>query len=244
MTLRRRLAHRLGLGADDHAVGARRRAGRGHALAAVDLDQAQPAGAERLEGVGRAELGDGRRRPRSRRAAPTCRRARRPGGRRSVTVTDRRRRRGSAGVPKSTSGSQMLCWSTQSYGCCARSARSKSSGKCLIALCTGIGVSPPIAHSDPLVIVSQRSSSSTRLAATSCAGDDPVDGLDAARRTRPGTACTCRTTHRSRTPSRSAPSAPCRRCRRRPRCRRARASRRTRRGPRSPSARRSRSAGT
>ena len=47
-------------------------------------------------------------------------------------------------------------------------SRSKSSGKCLIALCTGIGVSPPIAHSDPLVMVSHRSSSSTRLAATSC----------------------------------------------------------------------------
>ncbi len=46
--------------------------------------------------------------------------------------------------------------------------RSKSSGKCLIALCTGIGVSPPIAHSDPVVMVLQRSSSSTRLAPTSC----------------------------------------------------------------------------
>ena len=29
----------------------------------------------------------------------------------------------------------------------------KSSGKCSSALRTGIGVSPPIAHSDPLVIV-------------------------------------------------------------------------------------------
>ena len=54
----------------------------GTPLPSVDLDQAHPAGAERLERVGGAQLGDARRRPRSRRAAPTCRRARRPGGRR------------------------------------------------------------------------------------------------------------------------------------------------------------------
>ena len=72
-----------------------------------------------------------------------------------------------AGVPKSTSGSQMLWLSSMSVMRVLRSAccGSKSSGKCLIALCTGIGVSPPIAHSDPLVMVSHRSSSSTRLAA-------------------------------------------------------------------------------
>ena len=50
---------------------------------------------------------------------------------------------------------------------CSDSCGSKSSRQCLIALCTGIGVRPPIAHSEPLVIVSHRSSSSTRLAATS-----------------------------------------------------------------------------
>ena len=89
-----------------------------------------------------------------------------------------------AGVPRSTSGAQEL-------RCSMRVMRvplvvgSKSSGKCLIALCTGIGVSPPIAHSEPLVMVSQRSSSSTRLAATSLPGDDPVDRLHTAGRPDP-----------------------------------------------------------
>ena len=119
----------------------------------------------------------------------------------------------------------------------------KSSEKCRIALRTGIGVRPPIAHSDPSVITSHRSSSTTRLSVAVAAGDDPVDHLDAAHASRCGTACTCRTTPRRRTPSRTAPAAPCRRCRRRRRRRRARPSRRPRRTPRSPSAGRSCSAG-
>src|SRR4051812_32049540 len=45
--------------------------------------------------------------------------------------------------------------------------RSKSSGKYLIALCTGTGVSPPIAHSEPSSMVWQRSSSSIRFCSRS-----------------------------------------------------------------------------
>ena len=48
----------FGLGAHDHASGNRRRARRWRPRAALDLDQAKPAGAERLDHVGRAELWD------------------------------------------------------------------------------------------------------------------------------------------------------------------------------------------
>jgi hypothetical protein len=49
----------LGLGVDDHAGRHRRGAGGRRAAPALDLDQAQPAGAEGLEAVGGAQLGDG-----------------------------------------------------------------------------------------------------------------------------------------------------------------------------------------
>ena len=48
----------LGLGVHHHAFGDRRGAGGRRAAAALDLDQAQPAGAEGLEPVGGAELRD------------------------------------------------------------------------------------------------------------------------------------------------------------------------------------------
>ena len=76
-------------------------------------------------------------------------------------------RHGSPGCRSRPRGPRCSAGRRSSYGCSAPHC-SKSSGKCLIALCTGIGVSPPIAHSDPLVMVSHRSSSSTRLAETSC----------------------------------------------------------------------------
>jgi len=49
-------AHLLGLGAHDHALGDRRGAGRGRAPPPVDLDDAEPARAERFERVRGAEL--------------------------------------------------------------------------------------------------------------------------------------------------------------------------------------------
>ena len=48
----------VGLGVHHHAFGDRRGAGGGRAVAALDLDQAKPAGAERVKHVGGAELGD------------------------------------------------------------------------------------------------------------------------------------------------------------------------------------------
>jgi hypothetical protein len=45
-----------GLGVDHHALGHRRGAGGGRAVAALDLDQAEPAGAEGVDHVGGAEL--------------------------------------------------------------------------------------------------------------------------------------------------------------------------------------------
>ncbi len=53
-------------------------------------------------------------------------------------------------------------------GLCARAGRSKSSGKCVSALCTGSGVRPPSAQSEASVISVQRSSSTARFAARSC----------------------------------------------------------------------------
>ena len=50
------------------------------------------------------------------------------------------------------------------------------------ALCTGMGVKPPMAQSEPSVMRSQRSSSSCQIPVALDAGDDPVDDLDAARR--------------------------------------------------------------
>ena len=58
----------LGLGVHDHAVGDRRGAGGRRAGAALDLDQAEPAGAERLDHVGGAEFRDLRAASPSRRA--------------------------------------------------------------------------------------------------------------------------------------------------------------------------------
>ena len=52
------LGDAIGLGVDLHAVLGGRRAGRGRSTAAVDLDQAQAAGAEGFERVGGAELGN------------------------------------------------------------------------------------------------------------------------------------------------------------------------------------------
>ena len=49
-----------------------------------------------------------------------------------------------------------------------------------MALRTGIGVSPPMSAERALVMVSQRSSRSTRLASRSTPGADRVDDLDAA----------------------------------------------------------------
>ena len=74
----------------------------------------------------------------------------------SVTVSSCPR----PGVPKSFS----LISMSSAPGLLSRAGRLarravKSSGKCLIALCTGKGVSPPSAHSDPSIIVSHRSSS-------------------------------------------------------------------------------------
>jgi hypothetical protein len=49
----------VGLGVHHHPLGHRRGAGGGRAAPARDLHQAQPAGAERLQAVGGAQLGDG-----------------------------------------------------------------------------------------------------------------------------------------------------------------------------------------
>ena len=63
--------------------------------------------------------------------------------------------------------------------------RPKSSGNLVSALRTGIGVSPPMAQSDPSVITSHRSSSTCEVALAVVAGGDAVDHLDAADRADP-----------------------------------------------------------
>ena len=69
----------------------------------------------------------------------------------------------------------------------AEGTGTKSSGKCFIALLTGIGVRPPIAHSDPSVIVTQRSSTRSRFFLHIGAGDDLFHRLDDRGRRRSGT---------------------------------------------------------
>ena len=88
-----------------------------------------------------------------------ARRGRRPRGRRWS------RRRSLAATARRCRGRarELVVMTRTPSGC-----RSKSSGQCCSALCTGIGVRPPIAHSEPSVMVSHRSSRSTRFAATSC----------------------------------------------------------------------------
>ena len=103
MTPRRSSLHLSVWVLTDHAVGARGGARRGVPLTPVDLDQAQPARAERLERVGGAQLGDVDAGQRSPRASPTCRPARS-----TCDAVDRHRATvgvaGTAGVPKSASG--------------------------------------------------------------------------------------------------------------------------------------------
>ncbi len=107
-------------------------------------------------------------------------------------------------------------------GTSAGTARWKSSAKWCSALRTGSGVRPPIAHSEASAITSHRSCSTVRLAAHVDACTDLVDHLDAHVCCRCGRGCTCRSSRRRRTPSRSGPAPPCRRCRRTRRCRRGR----------------------
>ena len=245
MTPAAQLLHLLGAGRHDHAVGARRGARGGCALDALDLDEAEPARAERLERVGRAQLRDCRR-P----ASDAARMTDVPAGTITPmpsTVTCAVASPRTGGVPRSgvsRAGSSMsvmagpLPWWAP--------GGPKSSGKCSSALRTGIGVSPPIAHSDPFVIVVQRSSSSTswvRRTPSSVGGPDAVDDLHPARRPDPARRALAarlldaelhrEARHHARRPS-------CRPTRRR---RRVRPSRRHPRTPRSPSAGRSASGG-
>src|SRR5437588_12031169 len=126
----------------------------GVALAALDLHQAQPAGAERLEGVGRAQL-----------------RHLDPGERRGAHDRGpfRDRDRMAVDLDRDGAGAVHGLWSAEvlviyrvhipprsPYFARPR----KSSRKCLSALCTGHGAMPPSPHSDPCPLVPHSSSSS------------------------------------------------------------------------------------
>src|SRR5690606_5119232 len=128
-------------------------AGGGRAARAVDLHEAQPARAERLQRVGGAQLRDVDARELGR---PHDRRARR----------DRHR----DPVDRELHGGGALAGGRAVVRLLQQAHRWKSSPKWRTALRTGMGVSPPMAQSDPSVISSHRSSSSTRFFSRSWPG--------------------------------------------------------------------------
>src|SRR5690606_38172632 len=161
------VAEALRLRRDDHAFADLGRARRRQALRAFDLDEAQPARAERLLHVGRAELRD---------VDPGLgggaqhRRAFGHGHRlavdrqRDLTLRLSLRRAEIAGAPI-----RLECCTHATSPTARRSAprARKSSGKWSRMLTTGYGAMPPSAHSEPTTIVSQSSRSSARFASSS-----------------------------------------------------------------------------
>ena len=164
-------------------------------LPPVDLDQAQPARAERLEAVGGAQLGDV---DAGERGRPHDRRAR---GHADRLAVDLERRRSAApavaGVPRSGSLSRLMSRPPSTWRACGRrgrvgtlrrwvapgerSPRGSAAGRC----------APASASARPSRTASPRSSARRgRRAARGSrrgrsSGDDPVDHLDAAHRADP-----------------------------------------------------------
>ncbi len=146
------------LGPDRHPVAAWGRARGGRPAPAVHLHDAQAARAERIQRVGRAQLGDlhahGRGGAHDRGALGDV----------DVTAIHLDMDRGGTRTrlgPEVLLPDERHAWPPL-VG--AAAGRSKSSPKCRTALRTGIGVSPPIAHSEPSVMTSHRSSSRVRFA--------------------------------------------------------------------------------
>ena len=155
---------------------------------AVDLDQAQAAGAERLERVGGAQLRDGGA------ASPAARITDVPAG----TVTGR---------------PSMVIVTVRPRGGRACRGRSRAPGSSPEVLPSGAARSAPASprvgrpsrRASRTVISSQRSSTSSEVGVAVAAVADPVDDLDAAGRADPARRALAAGLRR-RTPSRSAPA--------------------------------------
>src|SRR5258706_3171375 len=152
-----------GLGADLHAVGNGRRAGRGIPSAALDLHETEAAGAEALEAIGGTQFGDV---ARGEGCGAHDRRTLGHRHRRAVDVQSHHRSRTVQG-PRSGVRCTEVVIALRVHQVIPPvmrgplwSASMKSSRKYFKALCTGYGVRPPSPHRDPWSIVSQSSSSS------------------------------------------------------------------------------------
>src|SRR5690606_6223309 len=154
----------LRLRRDDHALADLGRARGREPLRALDLDEAQPARAERLLAVGRAELRNVD--PRFGRRAQHGRALRHGHGftvdrERDQTLRLALRR---AEIPGSSIRFECCTHATSPMARRSASRARKSSGKWARMLKTGYGAMPPSAHSEPAIIVSQSSRSSVRFA--------------------------------------------------------------------------------
>ena len=138
----------------------------------------------------------------------------------------------SAGASARPERQPLACSWRHPHSAAARRAP-KSSGKCRIALITGNGTAPPRAHSEPCLMVSQRSSSSDQVIGDTLAVHDQRDGLGAAHPADPAGRAFAARIRARRTRRRTGPVWPCRPYRRTPPRRRGRSGRRARRRLRS-----------
>ena len=147
----------------DMPGGDRGRARRRGALATVDLDEAHAARAERLERIGGTQLRDRRRRPGRRRASRTCPRRRATVWPSIVSSTVRLGavRGGRDRVPEYRGRARHR--EAELIG----APRLEVVGEVHQRTAHGQGVKPPIAHSEPSVMTSHRSTSTSRLASRS-----------------------------------------------------------------------------
>src|SRR5690606_13800235 len=133
----------------------------------LDLDEAQPARAERLLAVRRAELRDidaGLGRRAQHRRAFRHRHGLTVDRQRDLTLRLSLRR---AEIPRPSIRFECCTHATSPTARRSEPRARKSSGKWSKMLMTGYGAMPPSAHSEPATIVSQSSRSSVRFAASS-----------------------------------------------------------------------------
>src|SRR5690606_24367884 len=156
----------LRLRRDDHALADFRRARCGQALRTLDLDEAQPARAERLEAVGRAELRDvdaGLGRGAQHRRAFGHGHGYAVDRQRDLALRFTLRRAEISGAPVRL---ECCTHATSPTARCLGPRALNASGKWSRMLITGYGAMPPSAHSEPATIVShssRRDRKSTRL---------------------------------------------------------------------------------
>ena len=208
------------LRAHDHAGFGRRRAGGRRSLAALDLDQTEPAGAESLEAVGRAEAGD---LGASTSAAAAITDV--PAGDADLAPVDRQRHRRCAGADRRA---RVEFLQQRHRKPPIRPRRLAASAGEILA-----EIVERAQHRQRRQAAERAERPVGQHLAKIAQELDVLSGGRGRRRScrpsrrrassRCGTACICRSSPRRRRRRRSAPGAPCRPCRRRRRCRHGRA---------------------